>query len=76
MLAFSVSCGGIIGSGLFLVIGSLLGMDYSVRGLLVNGFSDGAFYVFIWAPGASLIACVMLAFHRPRSDFSSSDISQ
>ncbi|MGA1205581.1 MAG: hypothetical protein ACO3ZW_07215 [Opitutales bacterium] len=38
-------------------------MDLSVAEMSLNGFKDGAFLAFIWAPGVGLVACLMIR-HR------------
>jgi hypothetical protein len=63
MVFAAVATGALIGGILFSLIGTLIGMEPAPYNMLLSGLRDGAFYVFIWAPGASLIACVMLAFH-------------
>jgi hypothetical protein len=56
-----VASGGVLGSILFLVVGSLFKLDYSSTELLKNGLLDGAFYALLWAPGISLIWCIIIA---------------
>lgn len=63
MVFAAVFSGGLIGGLLFALVGALIGSKTASTNLFLSGLRDGAFYVFIWAPGASLIACVMLAFY-------------
>lgn len=63
MLFSAVCLGALLGAALYPAVGTLMGMDRSAAKMLLSGLKDGAFYVFIWAPGASLVACVMVAFH-------------
>ena len=53
--------GGILGSVLFPLVGTLLGMDYPLWVMIRRGFLDLAFYFFIWAPAISLVICIMQA---------------
>ncbi|MEX0330499.1 MAG: hypothetical protein AB3N64_03660 [Puniceicoccaceae bacterium] len=51
--------GAIAGAILFPVVGFLLGMDLSAGEMLRNGLYDGGFFALIWAPGLSLVICIM-----------------
>lgn len=53
--------GGILGMILFTTLGPLFVDDLSFTELLKNGVRDGSFYAFLWAPGLSIVACVMHA---------------
>jgi len=53
--------GSVVGSLLFLLVGTVAGMELSARQLLVNGLRDGGFYAFIWAPGCAMVLCLMHA---------------
>lgn len=67
LLVLAITAGGAVaGCLLFVVIGSLARLDYSFAELARNGLSDGGFYALIWAPGISLVICVMQA-HRAQS---------
>jgi hypothetical protein len=55
--------GGCLGALLFPLAGMCLRMDLSVAEMSLNGFKDGAFLAFIWAPGVGLVACLMIR-HR------------
>lgn len=61
-----VAAGGVLGSLLYPVFGSLLGMKLHVLEMAANGLYDGAFYALIWAPGISLVLCIMAAHHKMR----------
>jgi hypothetical protein len=61
-----VAAGAVAGSLLYPVFGTLLGMDLSVREMIMNGVFDGGFYAMIWAPGVSLVACLMAANWKRR----------
>lgn len=67
LVAAFVGGGAVTGALLFLVIGSLAGLDYSVRELLLNGAGDGAFYLLIWSPGLALVLCIMRAYRRSQN---------
>jgi hypothetical protein len=63
LLVGAITTGGAVaGCLLFVVIGSLAQLDYSLAELARNGLSDGGFYALIWAPGISLVICVMQAY--------------
>lgn len=55
-----VAIGSLLGSLLFLVLGPLL-TSRPLSSLLPQGARDGAFYVGLWAPGGSLVLCVVRA---------------
>lgn len=59
--------GGLLGALLFPLAGSLLRMDLTLLEMARNGFRDGAFLAFIWAPGASFIVVVMAAYEKRRA---------
>ncbi|NBD38908.1 MAG: hypothetical protein GVY10_10095 [Verrucomicrobia bacterium] len=68
LLVLAITAGGAVaGCLLFVVIGSLAQLDYSLGELARNGLADGGFYALIWAPGISLVACVMQAYRRAPS---------
>lgn len=56
-----VGIGAALGSLAYPFFGTLLGMDLSLREFFLNGVKDGGFYALIWAPGISLVACIMAA---------------
>ena len=62
----AILTGGLLGSLLFPLVGTLLQMDYTLLEMARHGFLDGAFYLTIWAPGGSFIACVMWSQRRSR----------
>lgn len=62
MVAIALLVGACIGSFLYLIGGSLLGMEGSAVEFARRGAADGAFYFFIWCPGGALIVCFMQAF--------------
>ena len=51
--------GALVGALAFPVAGYLLGMDLGIGEMLRNGVFDGGFLALIWAPGLSLVACLM-----------------
>jgi len=59
-----VSAGALIGAILFPLAGVLLGMDYTLAEMALNGIKDGGFYGLIWAPGAAFIWGVVEAHHN------------
>lgn len=59
-----ILAGGLLGTLLFPVFGTLLGMDLSIGEMARHGFHDGAFYLTIWAPGGCFILCAMWAHRR------------
>jgi hypothetical protein len=61
-----VATGGLLGACLFPLIGSAIGMDLGIADMVRNGLFDGAFYALIWAPGLSLVACIMAAHEKGR----------
>ena len=63
-----ILAGGFVGSLLFLLVGTLPRLDYTASEMAFNGLRDGAFFALIWAPGISLVACVMQAYRRNRDD--------
>jgi len=67
LMGLMTLAGGLLGSVLFPVVGSLLGMDLTLPEMAGNGFRDGAFYAFIWAPGASFVAVVMAVHEKRKS---------
>lgn len=54
---------GIMGGALFGIVGGLAGIGESSLGRIRGGFGNGAFYGLIWAPGISIVICIMKA-HR------------
>ncbi|MCC5839481.1 MAG: hypothetical protein JJT96_05085 [Opitutales bacterium] len=64
MVAGLSLAGGMIGCALFSLAALVFSFDRSFASLAFQGFRDGAFYVFIWAPGLAFILCVMEA-HGP-----------
>lgn len=59
--------GALVGGMVFPLVGGLAGLDYRFREMIWNGVTDGGFYALIWAPGISLVACVMWAVRRDRA---------
>ena len=53
--------GGLSGALLFPLVGSLLGVDYSLAEMSISGLKDGAFLALIWAPGTAFVVCLMRA---------------
>lgn len=56
-----VAAGAIIGAISFPAVGALLGLDHPPAALARFGASQLAFYAFVWAPGTSIVLCIMLA---------------
>jgi hypothetical protein len=63
-----ISGGAVIGSLLFVSIGSLAGMDYSAVEMLKYGARDGGFYLLIWSPGIAMVLCFMKAYKECEKD--------
>jgi hypothetical protein len=61
-----VGSGAAVGGLAYPFFGTLLGMDLSMREFFVNGVKDGGFYALIWAPGISLVVCIMAANWKMR----------
>lgn len=59
--------GALIGAILFPLGGFVLGVDLPLMRLIQLGMQDGAFFSGIWAPGLSLVLCVMIAHDSFRS---------
>lgn len=59
-----ISGGAVTGSLLFLVIGSLAGMDYGITEMIKSGARNGGFYLLIWSPGIALVLCSMKAYKK------------
>ncbi|WOO42381.1 hypothetical protein [Rubellicoccus peritrichatus] len=57
--------GGLIGTFLYVTIGSLTHPDLSLSYRLSKGFTNGFFYAGVWATGLSIVFCVMRA-HKER----------
>ncbi|MCC5834996.1 MAG: hypothetical protein JJU20_09710 [Opitutales bacterium] len=72
IVAAFVGGGAVTGALLFVVIGSLAGLDYSALEMLRNGAADGAFYLTIWSPGLALVLCIMRAYKRSNRSSSTS----
>lgn len=66
MVAAMVAAGALLGALLFLLIGTLAGIGESPTARLLSGLYNGGFYLLIWAPGVSFVACLMLAHRRRR----------
>lgn len=67
LAAVIISTGALLGSLLYPIAGTLLGMDLSLREMWLNGVFDGGFYALIWAPGVSFVACLMAANWKRRN---------
>ena len=67
ILLVIVSAGAVAGSILYPVGGLLLGMDLSLREMLRYGMADGAFYALIWAPGISIVLCIIGIVEKRRN---------
>ena len=63
-LGAAVTAGGVVGTVLFALAWLVLPLDRGLGGMLAQGARDGAFYVFIWAPGGAFIICVIEARKR------------
>ncbi|MEX0324868.1 MAG: hypothetical protein AB3N33_02140 [Puniceicoccaceae bacterium] len=61
LVALICLAGGFLGAVLFPIAGHLLGMDLATRDMVRNGVFDGGFFALIWAPGLSLVICIMWA---------------
>lgn len=64
MVAALSLTGGVIGCAIFSLVALIFSFERSFASLALQGFRDGAFYVFIWAPGLAFILCAMEA-HGP-----------
>lgn len=62
LLLCFISGGALTGALLFLVVGTLAGMDYSATEMLISGAKNGGFYLLIWSPGIAMILCFMKAY--------------
>lgn len=59
-----VALGALLGSLLFPLIGSLLGMKLTVSEMIVNGARDGGFYFFMWGFGLAIVYTAMQIHDR------------
>lgn len=53
--------GALAGGVLFVVVGSIAGMEAGIGDLFRSGLWNGGFYLLIWAPGIAIILCVIRA---------------
>lgn len=68
-LVAGITAGGaLVGGVVYPLVGGLAGLDYRLREMIWNGMTDGGFLALIWAPGISLVACVMWAVRRHRAE--------
>ena len=58
--------GALVGALLFIVVGTLFGMDLTPAQLIRNGLFDGGFFALIWAPGISFVTLIIQAHKRRR----------
>ncbi|MCC5807500.1 MAG: hypothetical protein JJU00_14340 [Opitutales bacterium] len=63
-VGLAVAAGAVAGTVLFALAWTLLPLERELAGMLAQGARDGAFYVFIWAPGGAFILCVIEARRR------------
>ncbi|NDV63066.1 hypothetical protein G0Q06_11430 [Puniceicoccales bacterium CK1056] len=56
--------GALCGAVLFVLVGMLWNMDFTLGELIRNGLFDGGFLALIWAPGISFVALVVQAHKR------------
>ncbi len=63
-VGLAVAAGAVAGTLLFALAWTLLPFERELAGMLAQGARDGAFYVFIWAPGGAFILCVIEARRR------------
>lgn len=62
----AVAVGACLGMLLFAAAWLLLPLDRNLPSMIAQGARDGAFYVFIWAPGGAFVLCVMEARRASR----------
>ncbi|HSH08805.1 MAG TPA: hypothetical protein VK995_00340, partial [Oceanipulchritudo sp.] len=56
--------GAVVGAVVFPIAGRLLSMELTIPEMILNGLKDGGFLALIWAPGISLVVCIMRAYAR------------
>jgi hypothetical protein len=57
-----------IGAVLFPLVGLAAGADYTVAAMVRAGIRNLGFYFFIWAPGVSIVICVMQYREKRRAE--------
>ncbi len=59
-----IALGGLLGCLLFPLFGGIFGAERTTSQLFIRGAKFGSFYFMIWAPGTSLVLCVIRAYRR------------
>ena len=59
-----IAAGALIGMTAFVVVGTVAGMDYTIAEMAASGLRNGAFFMFMWAPGLAMVICMIQARRR------------